>query len=413
MTDKKRTVLQPEYIKEFGCIGAECEDSCCIGWRVDLDKKTYLNYKKISNQELKPIIEKMVNRKHNKKSDEFYGSIKMESNNRCPFLNEESLCKIYIDAGEEHLSETCTFYPRYARKIDGKLERSSTISCPEVSRLALLNPDGITFEYVEENYDEKIKINSSLNTEEHNFVTKPQRYFWDIRIFSIGLLQNRKYDLGERLIILGIVYNKIERLYAENRIKDLPVMLETMKDMIDSGVFKKELDKVPVNTQIQLRLAKEMTDKKVLEGIKSERYLECLKETLWGIGHIKGEHIESILEKYDTNYKEYFSPYLEEKEYILENYLVNEYFRELMPFGDYSTIWDSYIFLCVLYSMIKLHLIGMSGCHKGLNDDITLKLIQSFSKVVMHNPKYIQSIIKLLKDSGYDSLAYMSILVKN
>jgi len=85
----------------------------------------------------------------------------------------------------------------------------------------------------------------------------------------------------------------------------------------------------------------------------------------------------------------------------------------MMPFGNYQTIWDSYMFLCVLYSMVKLHLIGMAGYHKGLNDDLTLKLIQSLSRVVLHNRSYIQGIIKLLKDNGYDNLAYMSILVKN
>ena len=35
------------------------------------------------------------------------------------------------------------------------------------------------------------------------------------------------------------------------------------------------------------------------------------------------------------------------------------------------------------------------------------------TKVVLHNNQYIQGIVKLLKDNGYDSLAYMAILVKN
>ena len=35
------------------------------------------------------------------------------------------------------------------------------------------------------------------------------------------------------------------------------------------------------------------------------------------------------------------------------------------------------------------------------------------TKVVLHNNHYIQGIVKLLKDNGYDSLAYMAILVKN
>lgn len=413
MTDKKRLVLQPEYMKKFHCIGPACEDSCCIGWRVDLDKETYQKYKKINNPDLKPIFDKMVNRKHNQKNDGSYGKIKMEAGGRCPFLDEKMLCKIHGTLGEEYLSDTCALYPRHLRKVDGKYERSSTMSCPEAARLALLNPEGIGFEHIEEDADIRIKLHSNFDTEGHLYLNKPQRYFWDIRIFSLTLLQNRNYTLGERLIILGIVYKKIEALYAEKRLNDMPLMLETMSNMIESGNFKEELEKVPTNTQIQMRLAKEMTDKKILEGVTSQRYLQCLKETLLGIGYREDEKLENVLSKYEENYKDYLSPYLKEKEYILENYLVNEYFKEMMPFGSYKSMWDSYIFLCVLYSMIKLHMIGMAGHHKGLDDELNIKLIQSFSKVVLHNNQYIQGIVKLLKDNGYDSLAYMAILAKN
>jgi len=410
---KKRIVLQPEYMKKFNCIGQTCEDSCCIGWRVDLDKKTYLKYKKVNDNELKPIFDKMVNRKHNNKSDGSYGKIKMESNGRCPFLNEENLCKIYRNVGEEYLSDTCTFYPRIVRKINGQFERSAVISCPEIARLALLNSEGIVFEHIEEDADIKPKISSNFETEGHLYLNRPQRYFWDIRIFSLSLLQNRNYSLDERLIILGIVYKRIENLKLNNLSKDIPSVLETMNNMIESGEFKEGLEKVPTNTQIQMRIAKELTDKKILQGVTSKRYIECLKETLVGIDYKTGEKIENILKKYEQNYNEYVTPYLEEKEYILENYLVNEYFKEVMPFGSFKSIWDSYIYLCVLYSMVKLHMIGMAGYYKKLDDDKILKLIQSFSKVVTHNSQYIQGIIKLLKDNGYDSLAYMSILVKN
>ena len=120
-----------------------------------------------------------------------------------------------------------------------------------------------------------------------------------------------------------------------------------------------------------------------------------------------------MLQKYDQNYKEYIIPYLKDKEFILENFIVNEYFKEQMPFGDYISIWDSYIFLCVLYSMVKLYMIGMAGYHKGINDELTIKLIQSLSREVVHSTNYIQGIVKLLKANNYDTLAYMSILVKN
>lgn len=413
MSDKKHTVLQPAYLSKFHCIGSACEDSCCIGWRVDLDKKTYLTYQKLREGTLTPLISKHVNRKHSEKSDGSYGKINMLKNGRCPFLNDENLCQVYVKAGEDALSDTCTFYPRTVRKIDGKLERCATMSCPEAARLALLDPAGIVLESVSEDAESRFKIHHAFETQGHAMANKAQRYFWDIRLFSLTLLQDRAYTLAERLILLGIVYQKMDALQQENRMKDLPNMLAAMENMIHNGAFKEQLATVPAVSQVQMRLAKELTDTKVLQGITSQRYLECLQETLQGLDYVPGSTIETTLEKYEAHYKKYLTPYLAEKEYIVENYLVNEYIKEMMPFGTGKSLWDSYILLSVLFAMVKLHLVGMAGHHQGLTDELTIKLIQSFSKVVLHNKAYIQGIISTLKSSGYDSLAYMAILAKN
>lgn len=413
MSQKKRIILMPSYMKSFRCVGSKCEDSCCIGFKVDLDKETYLKYNKIQNKEIKSIVTKSVTRKHNDKSEISYGNIHMDDDKRCPFLNEKNLCKVYINLGEEYLSNTCTVYPRYLNKVDGKLERSATMSCPEAARLAILNKDGIMFEQVEEEEDLKIVINNRFDTEGHLFLNKPQRYFWEIRIFSLSILQNRNYTLSERLVILGVFYENIENLYKNDLTNEIPNVIEKMSYMVEEKSLREELNSLPTNMELQMLLIKEIIDNRETGVVVSGRYVQCLKETLLGIGYIEGEQQEKILEKYNINREKYLLPYLEEKEYLLENYLVNEHFRELMPFGNFKAIWDSYIYLCVLYSMVKFHMIGMSGAHKGLTDELTIKLIQSLSKVFTHSTKYIAEIIRLLKDNNYDSLAYMSILVKN
>lgn len=410
MNSKKTVILQPDYMKNFKCIGTKCEDSCCVGWNINIDKETFIRYKKVQNRELKPIINKMVTRKHSQKTDEVYGKIKLNNNGRCPFLNQNNLCDIYINIGETYLSDTCTHYPRIVSNIDGKLERSATMSCPEAARLALLNPNGIVFEQIED--DANIRVNNIVNTEGYEYINKLQRYFWDIRIFSLTLLQNRSYNLEERLIILGITYKKVQNLYENNKMKEIPLMLEDMSNIIHEGVLREEINAVPTNINIQLRLVKEMTDKKVMQGLNNQRYIECLRETLIGIGCIDEENYEIMTQKYNENYHKYAQPYLREKEYILENYLVNEFFKFCMPEG-FDSIWDSYVFICVLYSMVKLNIIGMSGYHNELNDEITIKAIQALSKVVVHNSTYVHGIVKLIKDNEFDSLAYMAILVKN
>ncbi|ABW20039.1 flagellin lysine-N-methylase [Alkaliphilus oremlandii] len=413
MEQHKRMILMPEYMKQFRCIGSKCEDSCCIGWTVSLDKKRYQNYRKNNNMELKPIFKSMVRRSHNNKTDEFYGRIVMDELGRCPFLDESKLCKIQDILGEEYLSNICASYPRFTSRIDGKLERSATTSCPEIARLALLNPNGICFEQIQEDEDLRIMINSSFDTEGYSLYNKPEKYFWDIRLFCISLLQDRDYSLSERVMLLGIVNNRIEGLYKMQKTHDIPKVLESLAKMISAGNFREELDKVPTQVEIQLKILETMINERLLIGTLNERYIECLNETLLGLENTEDEKIETTIKKYEEAYDSYLKDYLKEKEYILENFLVNEYFRWMMPFGGFTSIWDSYIFICVVYGMIKLHLVGMAEYHKELNDELTLKLIQSFSKVILHNNQYIQSIINLIKENGLDTLAYMTILSRN
>lgn len=30
----------PDYYKEFSCIAADCEDTCCAGWQIVIDEKS-------------------------------------------------------------------------------------------------------------------------------------------------------------------------------------------------------------------------------------------------------------------------------------------------------------------------------------------------------------------------------------
>ena len=36
----------PDYYKEFSCIAADCEDTCCAGWQIVIDEKSKRRYAK-------------------------------------------------------------------------------------------------------------------------------------------------------------------------------------------------------------------------------------------------------------------------------------------------------------------------------------------------------------------------------
>ena len=125
----------PEYIQDFKCIGKDCIDSCCVGWKINIDKATYKKYKNSTNKEIKLISQKSLV-KDDSKSNINYGKL-VNENNRCPFLTKEKLCNAFKLMGQKSLSIACSTYPREITIFDKIGFISGSLSCPEIARLCL------------------------------------------------------------------------------------------------------------------------------------------------------------------------------------------------------------------------------------------------------------------------------------
>ncbi|MGL5869666.1 flagellin lysine-N-methylase, partial [Clostridium chrysemydis] len=94
----------PDYFNEFSCIGGACEDTCCAGWEIVIDDKTFNKYKNVKGDFKKILDENII------KSDED-NMFRLKEEN-CFFLNNEKMCEIYKNLGEEYLCHTCKEFPR-------------------------------------------------------------------------------------------------------------------------------------------------------------------------------------------------------------------------------------------------------------------------------------------------------------
>ncbi|MOA00534.1 hypothetical protein D3C78_1199040 [compost metagenome] len=143
-------------------------------------------------------------------------------------------------------------------------------------------------------------------------------------------------------------------------------------------------------------------------GISNDRYILIFNDMLSGFGGKSGESIplDQLEEHYVINYNQYYEPYMRDHSYVLENYLVNHVFESLFP-GSGDRIFSDYSLMVVLYLMIRIHLIGISGHYKQLNDDIIVKVVQSLIRVTEHSPDYLRSIRQFFKENEFDSLAHV------
>ncbi len=409
MNINQDTLLIPEYIKKFKCIGPDCEDTCCSSWRIPIDKGTYKKYKNVNEQELATLLNKSVKRNKNNGTDQEYAFVLLDEAKRCPLLTEASLCSVQEKLGESYLSKVCTTYPRVLSEINGSLEKSASLSCPEVARLALTNSKLMSFEYIESEANNYF-ISGKLNKSQTSLYTS--LYLWEIRAFCIEILQYRNTSLEMRIIFLGVFINEFQSLINMGDIKEIPNLIEYYRESLYGNDISELLEENPNPNQYKLHLVLiSVINNMHLKGVNTLRYSQCLEDFSQGLGSFTG-NMEELISKYVTGYKSYYSPFFNNHEYILENYLVNYVFQNLFPLGLKKSFFENYALLVLHFSIIKVILVGIGLNDKELTIDKSIKLIQSFEKEISYNKIYMTSIFEVFKNSDYINMFNLTSLIK-
>ncbi|MGE5675062.1 MAG: flagellin lysine-N-methylase [Mycobacterium leprae] len=410
-----RRVLMPTYLTRFVCDGQQCEDTCCAGWRVDLDRATYKKYQKVREPALRNSLDDVVKRNRDNSSDASYARIQLNADGVCPLLTSDRLCAIQLSLGFDHLSDTCAIYPRFTNEVDGVHQRGATLSCPTIARLALLEPGGITFEATIEPVTVRAQSRRTVNTQSAAVADKIERYLPELQSFAIDLLQNRSYSLAERLIILGMFIQKLEQQNAGGQASATPQLIDKYVAMAADGALKTELSQIKAQPTFQVVLLKDLVGVRASLGTRNTRYTECLTECLLGLECTEEESVEELTEHYREGYDQFYQPFMASHEYMLENYLVNRAFVHLFPLGvkGMGGPFVEYMLLVVHYALIKMHLIGMSRYHRGLTEELVVKLVQSLVKEFEHTPSFAVRCLNALVEKDLGSMAAMAMLIQD
>lgn len=402
--EKLITKKYPKYLKEFKCIGGECEDSCCIGWDIDIDKITFRQYYKVKDQEMKKMFQKNVhNNEYCQVPDVDYGKVKLKKDKRCPFLDECNYCIIQSKLGEEYLSNVCTSFPRILNKIDGYYEMSLDVSCPEAARILLLKEEGIEFEENEETLGKHI-ISSEIDTKSKEFKNLPIKYFKEIRDLSIKIIKNRKFDLNKRLYILGEFINELEEELKYNY-ENVPRFIKEYD--ISSVKDPYEKDEFTYLLQVDF-FKKTMKYLNILNEVDSLLFKDYTKEVMTGF-NFEDDNISKYANVYIEAFEEYSKEYMIQNSFIFENYLVNFIYNYMFPFSENQSVFDGYIMLLMRYSFIRFYLVGKYIVNKNDSKEDIVKFIQVFSKSIGHHRNYLVNLLKYIKEKEFNNIEFVKI----
>ena len=213
---------QDDY-DNFICIAGDCPDTCCTGWDIMIDDDSLQRYTSYEG-ELGAFIKSQV---------DFENKCFKHNGTKCALINEEGLCTIQKNYGEEGLCRTCDRYPRHIEEFEDVEEYSLSLSCPEAARMMLLRKEPMSFSESEvpdrEDYEEDEEFDFFLYTTLN-----------EVRVYLYQIIQNRSLSIPVRMGRILQIAGRLEELYDEGQLFEAG---ELSKQSFEDMEFSYEEDK--------------------------------------------------------------------------------------------------------------------------------------------------------------------------
>lgn len=391
--------LMPRYVSRFSCIGPACEDTCCSGWMVTLDKKTYQAYRQTQHPALREQFSKHVKRIRSQSNPQHYGKIQMLGHEAaCPMM-DQGMCKVQANLGESYLSNTCFTFPRITYSGNDTIQQALQLSCPEAARLALLAPDA--FDFIEE----KVSVRpESLGYAVTRFGLSQQQMA-DLRIFSVQLMRADGLALWQRLALLGVFCEMLTKALHEGQQADIPALIDHCVATAQDGALLEALAQLQPNHRAQaLVFAHLWAMRKTTE--RSDHQRGVVNEILinLGVDPETGEANPDTLVAAYTRGVQRLPQALEAAPHLLDHYVLNEMFMNLFPFEGEDP-YNNYLQLISRYGMLRLMLAAQCNTEGDLpTPEQLVRTVQVYSRRFRHDARFATQTNDALRNSEWGNL---------
>lgn len=170
-------LIAPDYYNKFSCIADKCRHSCCVGWEIDIDEKTYEYYKTVGGDLGKDLRKNIA-------VCDGTASFVLDENERCPFLEYDGLCRLIKELGENSLCNICADHPRFRSFYSERTEIGLGLCCEAAAELVL---------------SRKHKVNSVTLTDGEEKLNEDEEHLIKYRNQLFAIAQDRDFMVEERL----------------------------------------------------------------------------------------------------------------------------------------------------------------------------------------------------------------------
>ena len=280
------------------------------------------------------------------------------------------------------------------------------MSCPEVARYFVRHKENFYFNMDEEelsDLDKDYIVDKSYDEKLYNLL-------WDSRRLAMEIIQFKEIEIWKRISFFKMLTNKVQNIINEKQYDNYEEVLNNFREQIMNIDVINSLDKISVIPDVKVKFIQNALQVRANNGLNNDKFISLIIEynELFDKNSDFKSNVENIIEK-----EEEFNTYLKEQENIIENlliYLIYKYFMKALHTKDLNAEVNNII---LSYAMIKMLLLSRyNKNNKKLNEEDFVEVFYLFSREIEHNLVFLPNIYKDIKEAGYDTLAYMTILVR-
>lgn len=377
--------IKPEYYDSFSCIAGACPLTCCQEWKIAVDDGTAQSWRKLEPPEETPYHKRTLY-DYTKRKD---GArvIALLENHRCPFLNEEKLCRLVVKYGDTVLSDICTVFPREKHEFLTRKEQNLMPCCPAV--IDLMNErEQITF--VEE------AVEGSRGETRDSAAETQETMLLSVRDLLIKLMEHEENTPEKNLLMIFYLLQDLDKQEASfAQIIDSYQANQTFEelsralDAMELEVSHCFMERNELFLDLAVNYRKEKLYQEYLEVIAP--YAEQLSET---------EEPEGILEEI-KRFKVEFTKY----QPLMRKFLIGELFADaLMPEGDLESMLIQVEWIALEYAVLCQTLFW----NWKINDEkpLTYETVRNYMAVITRMTGYEEADIYEYLENSFEDVIW-------
>jgi lysine-N-methylase len=308
----------PHYYKDFTCIASKCKNNCCAGgWQIEIDDDTVAHYSDIEGPFGKKLMENII--------DDGILCFNLKDG-KCPFLDENRLCEIYQELGEESLGVVCSQFPRYTEYFGNIKETGIGLACEEAERIIFSDKDSFHLDCEEISEEE---------CPDSEFDSQLAGYLFPVRDRIFELIEVNDIPLHKKLVVLIWLLHDIQTAVNSNDTEETEELSAlTVSDIM--ARYSTYLNQADYCADIQMCLPD--------GSVNAQSSMEMISEVYDGLFDVLNEEWESLRDSVIETLHGDYGNELTHEQYLQELTDFCQYLRNEKREYEYENLLKYFVF---------------------------------------------------------------------